>query len=65
MTSHVNALYAAEIAKFRHQYVTDAALAVLDAGHPADVVRAASFHAGLQWDKEHPHLAARVGEVQR
>jgi hypothetical protein len=62
MRAHVNELYAAEIRKFRRQYITDATRAVVDADMPADVVRGAAFMAGLQWTDLHPHLASRIEE---
>jgi hypothetical protein len=63
MRAHVNELYAAEIRKFRRQYITDATRAVVDADMPADVVRGAAFMAGLRWADLHPHLASRIEET--
>lgn len=60
MRAHVNALFAAEIAAYRRQYVNDVARALVDADQPADIVRGAAFLAGLRWDDEHPLLASRL-----
>lgn len=62
MRSHVIELFAAEIRRYRHQYVVDATRAGVDADFPADVVRGLAFEAGLRWDTEHPTLAARLEE---
>ena len=61
--NNYNDLFARDIRWARDRHIAEATLALIDADRPADVVRGAAFLAGLQWDTDHPTLAARIGDA--
>ena len=54
MSLDMNALWAADIARARRDFITDTVRYLVEAGHPADVIARAEFAAGRHWDEHHP-----------